>query len=182
MEDFIRPVQWILSSTTTSVIVLISPVEANALLPTVRDSRKAFLHLYAPRVSRNVVSVEDMEFFTIPRPRTTPIPESSVHELNLFSGQLFFQNKESFKHVCEMLGLHLDPIPEEFTGCVDVGGFIADPAIRAQLGMAPTILDRSPVAFLRELVAYRRKGQGYTLTHVGKMLYGNDLDDEEFAT
>ena len=37
----------------------------------------------------------------------------------------------------------------------------------------------NPVSLLRELVGWRRKRQGFILTHVGLMLHGNNPGDDE---
>jgi hypothetical protein len=56
LSDYLRPVNWILSSGSgkDSVVVVISPYEANALLPIIRKSKKVRLHVYAPRVAASM--------------------------------------------------------------------------------------------------------------------------------
>lgn len=81
MDDFLRNVQWVLSSAKetpgkTTPVVLISPFEANELLPKIRDSALAFLHMYTPRVTRNQPTVDDLTFFCYPTNRQRPSPVS----------------------------------------------------------------------------------------------------------
>ena len=53
LTEHLRPVNWILSSGfgKKSVVIAISPYEANELLPIIRESNKVKLHVYAPRVT-----------------------------------------------------------------------------------------------------------------------------------
>jgi len=113
MDDFLRAVQWILTTTKSpNKLLLLSPFEANKLLPEIRLSQYASLHVYSPRTSRKVRSMEDLDFFTVSRRHGfTPPDRRFMHELNLFSGQLFFCDRTSFEEVCDMLGLYLSEIP-----------------------------------------------------------------------
>jgi hypothetical protein len=182
MNGFLRVVQWILSNHQSAEYILISPFEANELLPRIRKSKSAFLHLYSPRVSRNTRSFEDLQFFAVPRPRSSSLLHSpTIHELNLFAGQLFLLDWESFEGLCGMLGLHLKLIPDEYKRMVDAGGFVKGREARVALGIRDCAISASPVSFLVELIGWRRKGQGFTLTHLGQILRGNNLDDSEFA-
>ena len=178
-DDFLRPVQWILTtSKCPQVLLLISPFEANELLPFIRKSEYTSLHIYSARTSRAVRSFENLDFFTVPpRAIVAPPHRHTIHELNLFAGQLFFRDQASFQETCNLLGLHLSEIPEELRGEIDITGFIKDVQNRQRRG---AIFKTNPVSFLRELVGWRRKGQGFILTHVGLMLHGNNPGDDEF--
>ena len=181
MDDFLRPVRWILrSNIRPDMLLLISPFEANELLPDIRGS-SARLHLYSPRVSRQVACLDDMRFFAVPSLRNFAPPLSrTIQELNLFAGQLFFRDKASFKEVCQMLGLHLGKIPDEVKGKVDSTGFVQDKTARRILGLQTCLFRESGVPFLRELMRLRRKGHGFMLTHIGDILHGKDLRESEF--
>ncbi|KAH8834406.1 hypothetical protein DL96DRAFT_1491613 [Flagelloscypha sp. PMI_526] len=182
VDDFIRPVRWLLSSSNSDVLVLISPFEANILVPEVRQSTTGFLHLYSPRDMRNTETLEALDFLTLPRKRPSAIPQQSIHELNLFAGQLFFTNEATYHDVCQLLGLYLPSnIPDACKGKVDSDGFVADSDARRILKLDECKLKESPIPFLQQLIAARRKGQGFTMTHVGKMVYGRHLDKDEFV-
>ena len=178
-DDFLRPAQWILTTTKCpQVLLLISPFEANELLPSIRKSKYTSLHIYSARTSRAVRSFENLDFFTVPPRAIVPLPyRHTIHELNLFAGQLFFRDRVSFQETCNLLGLHLSEIPDELRGEIDVTGFIKNEQERQRQG---AIFKTNPVSFLRELVGWRRKGQGFILTHVGLMLHGNNPGDDEF--
>jgi hypothetical protein len=183
MDDFLRAVQWVLTTTTSpNVLLLLSPFEASELLPEIRLSRYANLHMYSPRTSRTVRSLDGLDLFVVSQQPDFTIPYRRViHELNLFSGQLFFNDRASFKEVCDMLGLYLDEMPDELQGKCDAVGFVHDEGARRILGIYNCPFEKNPLAVLRELVGWRRKGQGYTLTHVGAMLHGNNLGSDEFV-
>ena len=181
MDDFLRSVTWILrSAMVPEMLLLISPLEANELLPKIRKSDSTRLHLYSPRVSRQVRSFEDLSFFVVPPSGGSPPTCRTIHELNLFAGQLFFLNRPSFKEVCNMLGLHLGEIPDEMEGKVNTVGFVMDNHARERLGIRECAFDENGVPLLSDLLTWRRKGQGYILTHVGQILHGNDLKDTDF--
>jgi hypothetical protein len=98
LTDYLRPVNWILSSGSgkDSVVIVISPYEANELLPVIREKKKVRLHIYAPRVSSSMRSFSDLTFYSIPD-SPTETWSAPVHvriELNLFAGQLYFDNNE----------------------------------------------------------------------------------------
>ena len=90
-DDFLRPVQWVLSSTKEPPLeprlVLLSSFEANALVDDVRNSQFMTLHVYSPQTSWNMCSFEDLRSFMIPhRKSALVIPPQVINELNLFAG------------------------------------------------------------------------------------------------
>ncbi|KAJ6607016.1 hypothetical protein B0H10DRAFT_2073490 [Mycena sp. CBHHK59/15] len=158
MDSYLRPIQWILSSS---------------------KSDSAHLHLYTPRVSRVTRSFEGLEAFAVPRPRTIPPARRMIHELNLFAGHLFFADRESMEQVCVLLGLYLKPISDRLQGKVDHTGFV-ETRTREELGVGACSFVSNPLRFFNELFGYRRKGQGFALTHMGQVLRGHDLKDDDF--
>jgi hypothetical protein len=149
MDDFLRPVRWILSSGIYLKLVLISPFEANILLPRMNTSHNTYMHMYAPRASRTVMSFDDLDFLTVPRKRNSPIPRRVIHHLNLFSGQLFLA---SYKEYTEMQSL------------------------------VTTGFGRNHGDVFKKLFGYRRKGEGFLLTHMGQLLRGRELQKEDFRS
>jgi len=183
-DDFLRPVQWVLSSRKQSRLVLLSPFEANALVDQVRKSRYVTLHIYAPRTSRNMRSFDDLRSFMVPHRDPAPaIPANIISELNLFAGQLYFASKLAYEGTRQMLGLYLKDPPAGVKlppGAIDATGFVRDPSVRKVLGIQHAQCTDNPVAFLRKLTELRRKGQGFLPTHVGQMLHSRDIPDDEF--
>ncbi|KAJ7777437.1 hypothetical protein B0H16DRAFT_1407125 [Mycena metata] len=183
MDQYLRAVQWVMSSKSSDVLILVSPFEANEWLPEVRRSKFAYLHLYSPRISRNTFwPMDKLDSFTVPAERSDPIDERSLHELNLFAGQLFCANKSSMQAACDILGLHFKSVSDrpELLGMIDSSGFVQTQRARAALGIQGCSFTSTPLPFFRELVGARRKGQGFALTHMGQILRGNEPKDPSF--
>ncbi|KAJ6485692.1 hypothetical protein C8R45DRAFT_997523 [Mycena sanguinolenta] len=184
MDNYLRPVQWIMSTSNSSdLLILVSPFEANKWLPEIRRSKTVYLHLYSPRISRNTFwPLDTLDSFTVPAERRVPLNPQLLHELNLFAGQLFCADKYSMKEVCGILGLQLQSVSDKegLEGAVDSTGFVRNQRARAALGLEACSFVSSPLPFLRELVGARRKGQGFSLTHMGQILRGNDPKDPAF--
>ena len=183
-DDFLRPVQWVLSSRKQSQLVLLSPFEANALIDQIRESPFVTLHVYAPRTSRNVRSFEDLQSFMLPPRDPAPvIPSNIVNELNLFAGQLYFASRLAYEETCQMLGLYLKVPPDDVQlppDAIDATGFVRSPSARQALGIQLAQFTDNPVAILRKLTELRRKGQGFLPTHVGQMLHSREIPEDEF--
>ena len=120
-----RPVQWVAiaphTTTTTTggqrdeepmTAVILSPWEANALLPAFNASQTvATLHLFGPRTSLEMRPVEDLTLYTTPQlPPGWVAPRSISLLLMLFSGQLYLSSYEDYVGVHRLLGM---PHPEE---------------------------------------------------------------------
>ncbi|KAF7350232.1 hypothetical protein MVEN_01326600 [Mycena venus] len=130
-KDYVRPVTWILSTSSGGGnLIIISPWEANELLPDIRDSLHVHLHQYAPRTMENMRSLEDLRFYTLPTSRPLPSRRWGVNEithLNLFAGQLYLENMNEYRRLCNMLGLYVD---DEVSGDgstvrYEIDGFVA---------------------------------------------------------
>ena len=182
LDSFLRPVHWVVSGNIRNSVdyVVVSPVEAHELLPSIRQYKAVTLHVYSPRVSVSVRTLEDLSFCAIPTlPRCRPNPHF-IMLLNLFAGQLYLKCHEEYLSVCRFLGLAFRP-PYEQTQ-VTCDGFIS-PASR--LGY-DAVMERkcpfttSPVGFLRILMALRRKEQSFQKSHLGRILQGELLARVEF--
>jgi len=179
LTEHLRPVNWILSSGSgkKSVVIVISPFEANALLPIIRESDKVRLHIYAPRVTSSMRSFSDLTFYTIPDSQTNPwsAPAHVRMTLNLFAGQLYFDSREEYECVCALLALSMAHPGAEYS---EVDGFV--PPEHRTGRSSP--LTRSRIPALKRLVGLRRKGKGYHLTHLGQVLNGKPLSEEALWT
>ncbi|KAH9028426.1 hypothetical protein EDB83DRAFT_2526320 [Lactarius deliciosus] len=175
LSDYLRPVNWVLSSGSgkDGTVIVISPHEANELLPIIRQSGKVRLHVYAPRVTASMRSFSDLTFYTITgspaREWTAPAPLRI--ELNLFAGQLYFDSKEQYERVCELLALHM---AHPGAKRVEVDGFVP---------LAYRTGEKSPfsvsvVSIFKELTGLRRKGMGFGGTDLGRILDARPLSSE----
>jgi len=175
LTEYIRPVNWILSSGSgkDSIVVVISPHEVNELLPIIRKSSHVRLHIYAPRVTPYMRSFSDLEFYTISAPtaESWSPPAHVITELNLFAGQLYFDNKSEYDRVCALLALSM---AHREAKQVEMDGFVL-PAYRTGKN-SPFAKSQIPV--LKKLMHLRRKGMDYHRTHMGQILNGKPLSDE----
>jgi hypothetical protein len=185
LDDFLRPAEWILSSSKQPHLVLLSPFEANALIDDIRQSNFVTLHTYGARTSRMVQSFEDLRSFMVPhRNELPPFPSKIINELNLFAGQLYFQSMGAYEETCRMLGLYLKELPEElerYAVAIGVTGFVLGTQARVALGLQEAQFSYNPVEFLRKFIGLRRKGQGFLPTHLGQVLHARELYEIDFG-
>ena len=176
--EHLRPVNWVVSSGfgKDSVAIVISPYEADALLPDIRESDKVRLHIYAPKVTASMRSFSDLTFHTIPEsPKIAwTCPAHIRIQLNLFAGQLYFDCKEEYDSVCVLFALSMaHPNAKE----IEVDGFVR-PSYRTGKGSPLSV---SVIATFKKLMSLRRKGMGFDKTHVGRVLDARPLKDSDFT-
>ncbi len=182
LDSFLRPVHWVASGKNRNTVdcVVLSPYEAHTLLPSIRQHKMVTLHVYSPRVSMSVRTLDDLSFCAIPAVPKCWAQPPFVMQLNLFAGQLYLRNYEEYISVCRFLGLCFRPPYESIEVACD--GFIS-PTSRSEFD---AIMERvcpfsvSPVGFLRMLIALRRKGQNFQKSHFGRILHGDLLTREQF--
>ncbi|KAH8997135.1 hypothetical protein EDB86DRAFT_928055 [Lactarius hatsudake] len=175
LSDYLRPVNWVLSSGSgrDSIAIVISPHEANKLLPIIRKSGKVRLHVYAPRVTASMRSFSDLAFYTIPDSpaKAWTAPTHLQIELNLFAGQLYFDSREQYQQVCELLALHMAHPGAKH---VEVDGFVP-PTYRTGEKSPFSV---SVMSIFKELTGLRRKGMGFGGTDLGCVLDARPLISE----
>jgi len=171
-DHFQRPVQWILTSTEDNSVrlVIISPYEAQALMPHLERS-KVHLHVYAAQPNPTIRSIDDLKLFMTPAvAENWELPRHLRLQLNLFAGQLYFKSFRDYQETCEMLGLAWKAPEEGATMGPD--GFIGGPK---------SPLRTSPVMFLKTfLTKVRRDCDDISGTHWGRVLGGEILEEAEF--
>ena len=182
LDSFLRPVHWVLSGKNHSTVdyLVVSPFEAHELLPSIRKHKAVTLHVYSPRVSVSVRTLEDLSFCAIPAlPNYGPNPPFTML-LNLFAGQLYLKSHEDYLSVCRFLGLAFRPPHKQIEVACD--GFIS-PASRLAFD---AVMERecpfrtSPVGFFRIVMAIRRKEQSFQKSHLGRILQADLLAREDF--
>ncbi|KAI1633478.1 hypothetical protein F4809DRAFT_623049 [Biscogniauxia mediterranea] len=177
-----RPVQWILRAASSSStcdaarhLVIVSPHEAQELMPEIEASAHVHLHAYAPLPSLDCRPLDRLRLRVVPRPRTTDGWRPSARQrllLNLFAGQLHFSAYADYVATCGVLGLSTAPTADGFR--VEPDGFVVSGP-----GWEAPRFGRSPVRFLRIfLMAIRQQGDGSDKTHWGKILGGERLERE----
>lgn len=179
LDPYLRPVQFVISipgsGRTKSIenLVLVSPYEANLLLPIIGRSKKVTMHLFAPRRNSGFASLDQLDLWNVGKPFiASSLTQDLKLQLNLFSGTLYLDSYQCYSHLCHSLGLlQTTPIAEqEVTAC----GFIKPPT-------GTWGLTKSPVPFLRSLVLkIRKEGDGIEKTHIGKVLNALPLTESDF--
>ncbi|KAF5023030.1 hypothetical protein F66182_4914 [Fusarium sp. NRRL 66182] len=179
---FQRPVQWILTSKTEDEpfrLVIISPFEAQELLPLIETSRNVTLHLYTPRVNLGFQSLDHLQLYCVTGvSHNYTAPRSIITLVNLFAGQLYLSSFDDYKRVCESLGLACATVDDSVTLGPD--GFIPP-------GSKGTVVNRSgftksPVQFLKVLMEkIRHDCAVIKKTDMGKVFEGVRLLEDDFA-
>ncbi|MBE3044891.1 hypothetical protein IMZ48_20490, partial [Candidatus Bathyarchaeota archaeon] len=123
---YLRPVQWVLVSRKQAgeepLMMIVSPFEANHLMPIMAKGSQTTLHIYYPRVNPAFPSLDDLQLFSFPRKLDEPIPESLAVALNLFAGQLYFNDYAMYVAACKFLGLSWERAKDGEV--LDLDGFI----------------------------------------------------------
>lgn len=184
MDDFLRPVHWVVSSTQgkDNSFVIMSPHEVNELIPMILRYGLVCVHMYSPKVTKAMKSFEDLSFCPIAPALgvSAQIPIALVQQLGIFAGQLYLRDYNAYERLCGFLGLYLKEIPPGATISINSDGFVGNDLVRTALGMGHSPFSKSPVLFLRQLMDCRRKGQTYLATHMGQILHGRLLTEEDF--
>ena len=173
-------------------IVLLSPFEANALLPDFRRGLGAQLHMFAPRVRQGQSLMLCERSLTLPHVQAAPIPDSLIAQLLAFSGSAFFGSAGEQDAYCNFLGLYPRPRSQIEDNAFQWGDIQLDgfcPPEKRQLLVriegGGCAFQRSPVLFITELLDARGWMGHASESHVGQLLFMsrraqicNDLDDD----
>jgi hypothetical protein len=176
-NDYLRPVNWVISSNVGRLLVVLSPNEANTLLPAIRKSNAVQLCVYTPRTTKTMQTCDNLRLYCVPSASRLAPLEPLICQLNLFAGQLYFSSYEKYLHACGFLGLNAPDLGDQDL-IADSDGFIREenrPSARASCSF-----QSSQLPPLKELFGMRRKGMGYLPTHLGKMFNGRILTEEDF--
>lgn len=175
-DEYSRPVHWVLWSTATNTALIVTDYEANALIPLLRDTSPPIVHLltYAAPITKSMVIFDNLDFFSIPPlPEHWRAPTWLVRDLGIFAGRTYFDYDSQHSAMCEALGL---PQPAPRTTDIDREmPFSADDDAHGP--MEP--FSPSPLLFMQEWLAVRRKGQDFSQTMMGEICQGRRLDKPE---
>lgn len=195
-DQFLRPVQWVVTSAggrpnddggaVATTMVIISPFEAQSLISEFETThRRVVLHLYAPRVLLGFRPLDGLRLYTTPAlPDGWAVSPRLVLQLNLFSGQLYFDSFVEYTAVCDMLGLDWRGCAgkqEQSVSGVGADGFV-NPVFRTTDDETGCTFRHSPVGFLKVFLSkVRRDSKGIDRTHIGKMLDAVLLTEKDFV-
>lgn len=182
-DHHLRPVNWIMRSvvSTDHPLLIISPYEAQILLPLIRKLKTVSIHVYAARVDLSTQPFDSLGFGATSNALQTTAPASHRRLLNLYAGQLYFAERPEYEAVCTFLGLLTQPPPEGVVVAPD--GFI-HPSRRSEIEAMTNVdipFGLSPVPFLKDLVTARKKGRVFKDSHLGRILNGGLLQREDLG-
>ncbi|RVD89464.1 uncharacterized protein DFL_000471 [Arthrobotrys flagrans] len=158
-DNFQRPVNWILVSTATNIAIIVTPEEAEYLIPHVNNrSRESPVHLitYAAPITRKMVQFDTLKFLSIPPlPEDWKPPAKLSVELGIVAGRLYF----AFEHSSDLKN-YLDLTNEGLEEST-----IAEAAV----------FTGKPLSFLQEWLTLKRKGQDFLHTPMGYLCQSKAL-------
>jgi hypothetical protein len=160
------------------------PEEAEALIPLMRDLNvnvNTHLLVYSAPITRKMLQFNDMNFHSIPPlPLSWKAPSWLQVELGIYSGRLYFEWEE-YHSMCALLGI------QEGTTENDVEADGEDPEGQASLEDSevsrPTACEQkqlvqTPLTFLQEWLAVRRRGQDFAHSPMGFVSQGKRLQED----
>ncbi|EPS41761.1 hypothetical protein H072_4291 [Dactylellina haptotyla CBS 200.50] len=160
-DNFQRPVSWILLSCSTNIAIIVTPEEAEYLIPHLNSkSRQDSVHLvcYAAPITRKMVQFEGLQFFGIPSlDKTWTPPRMLSVEIGIIAGGLYF----SYEH-SKALRLYLG-----------LNG--AEESPYGEKAQCPVIFNGKPLSFLHEWLTLKRKGQDFLHTPMGYLCQSRAL-------
>ena len=185
LDEYSRPVHWILWSTSTDTALIISDFEADAVLPLIRDRKPASTYLitYAAPVTRSMLAFDTLRLYTVPRlPAHWQAPTWLVRDLGIFAGRLYFDFRDQAHAVYQSLGLpppasSEEHMPVELTE-VDLWHELPFGDQRQDPKEVPFC--KNPLLFMQEWLAIRRKGQDFSQSMVGQLVRGRRLDEVDW--
>ncbi|KAF1997703.1 hypothetical protein P154DRAFT_622249 [Amniculicola lignicola CBS 123094] len=154
IDNFLRPVEWILYSPATSTALIVIAEEAEILISLLRAKTpftKVHLLTYSAPVTKKMLHFSGLKYYALPAlPRGHVIPHSLTIELGIFAGRLYMGFRE----------------------CAPLKEYI-EQAGDAKPSNVPTA---HMINFLLEWLPLRRKGQDVMHTPIGYMCQGRPLD------
>ncbi|KAI1778973.1 hypothetical protein F4818DRAFT_455215 [Hypoxylon cercidicola] len=163
VDNFLRPVEWILWSPSTRTALIVIPEEAELLIPVLRlaaDKSPVYLITYAAPVTKAMLSFNNFDYYSLPAlPPGYEFPGWFRFELGLLSGRLYVHSAE-----WDSLACRLQLPPEVKTELVT--------GLESTDGVKPTTLADDPASFLLEWLTLLRKTQDILQTPMGYICTG----------
>ncbi|KAG8215418.1 hypothetical protein J3R82DRAFT_9026 [Butyriboletus roseoflavus] len=102
-----------------------------------------------------------------------------MDQLNVFAGQLYLKDYETYIRLCRFLCVYARDMKGK--GGIKVGpdGFIP-PRSRPKYLQTVDTFQRTPMTLVRSLMGLRRKGMRFASTHMGRLLDGRLLSEDDF--
>uniref|UniRef100_A0A0D2XII0 ubiquitinyl hydrolase 1 n=1 Tax=Fusarium oxysporum (strain Fo5176) TaxID=660025 RepID=A0A0D2XII0_FUSOF len=179
-DDFLRPVNWIIWSSVAEIAVIIMPEEAEALIPIMRNSGvPTHLLVYSAPITRKMLRFNDLTFHSIPPlPNDWKAPKWFQVELGIYAGRLYFEWDE-YDAMCSLLGIQNGELGNQ---AQDEEPTETDTDVETEISKPQTNLEhklaKSPLTFLQEWLAVRRRGQDFAHSPMGFVSHGKRLQED----
>jgi hypothetical protein len=171
-DEFLKPVNRVLSNVLNSNLIIISQFEANALLSYIRGSEKTTLHIYALRITKDMRSFSKLDFLSIGAAREDhEFPPEILRALELFSGSLYFDTYEEYESAQHFFGFRTASTPIVPEDAVTSEGFVAEHSHNQVAWPVTSPFKECPIAFLSTWSSIRQKGHGFSKSHMGSMQF-----------
>jgi hypothetical protein len=162
-DDFLRPCHWLLWNCHSELGLLVSPEEADLLIPFLRTASTQELAcnliVYSAPLTRHMLHFNDLDYYAIPRlPIDFKAPAWLKTELGIFAGRLYFDWDE-YDMIMSYLGMQAsEQDATEYVPVQDKATFATN-----------------PLALLHDWLAVRRKGLDFEHTPIGFITTGKPL-------
>ncbi|PGH16509.1 hypothetical protein AJ80_05194 [Polytolypa hystricis UAMH7299] len=182
-DEFLKPVNWVLTSVHNESLVIVSQYEANRLLPEIKQSRNTTLHIYAPKVAKVMISFRDLDFLSVGQPlcvqQLTRLP---IEGLEFFAGSLYYESFDLYRNFRSFLGLITDQVSDSEDISVSNDGFVNEEG--RMLLKWPTVcpFKTSPLQLVSVLTSIQRRGQGFQKSHMASIIGMIPLKKNDFKT
>ncbi|EED24515.1 conserved hypothetical protein [Talaromyces stipitatus ATCC 10500] len=161
LDNFTRPVNWILWSEVSHIAMVIIPEEAEVVIPMLRAAERSpvYLFIYAAPVTRKMLHFDTLSYYAIPNlPFLWKPPIWLSFELGILAGRLYFNFPE------------YEGLLEKFNA---IEQYDSDSRVASSSDVQGN--SKNILAFLNEWLAIRRQGQDITHTPMGYVCQGRKL-------
>ncbi|KAH6355539.1 hypothetical protein HBI34_227520 [Parastagonospora nodorum] len=156
IDNFLRPVEWILYNPITFNALVIVAEEAEIVISQLRSQGcppKVHLLAYSAPVTKKMLRFSSLRYYSFPPLRSDHIiPQSIIIELGIFAGRLYMEYEE----------------------CAPLAKYIDDASIHRRSDATKT----ETISFILEWLSLRRKGQDVMHTPLGYVCQGRPLGIE----
>ncbi|KAL3466547.1 hypothetical protein BJX64DRAFT_284484 [Aspergillus heterothallicus] len=180
-DEFLKPVNWVLSNVDNSKLLILSQFEANEFLPYIRKTKKTTLHVYAPRTTKGMRSFGKLDFLTIGASRDNrEFSPDILRALEFFSGSLYFDTYQEYERAQQFFGFRTVGTPAVPEDKVTSEGFVDENA-RDQAGWpVKSPFKKCPLEFLNTWFSIRTKGHGFSKSHMVSIIEAKPMTEKQF--
>ncbi|KAE8311556.1 hypothetical protein BDV41DRAFT_578450 [Aspergillus transmontanensis] len=166
IDNFLRPVNWLLLNSQRKVGLVIIPEEAEEVIPIIRTMQSSAVHLiiYAAPFTKRMLQFDCLDYYSLPSlPKGWSPPSWLPFELGILAGRLYFHFSD-YEFLLEQLRLDSE---KAITN--------VNPAGARTPAACDDSFVRSQLNFLQDWLTLRRQGQDISHTLMGYVCQGSRL-------